>query len=80
MITKATAADVSSLNKLINSAYRGSSQKGWTTDLLEGSRTNEIELIKSFRTINTILKFTENEHINALFLLVEKDSNCIWGC
>jgi hypothetical protein len=50
MITKATAADVSSLNKLINSAYRGSSPKGWTTDLLEGSQTNEIELIKSFRT------------------------------
>jgi hypothetical protein len=40
---KATAADVSSLNKLINSAYRGSSP-GWTeANLLEGSRTNEVE-------------------------------------
>jgi hypothetical protein len=39
MITKATAADVSSLNKLINSAYRGEFSKGWTTEanLLEGS-------------------------------------------
>jgi hypothetical protein len=45
MITKATAADVSSLNKLINSAYRGSSQKDGPGQL-EGSRTNEIELIE----------------------------------
>jgi hypothetical protein len=60
MITKATAADVSSLNKLINSAYRGSSPKGWTTEAnLEGSRTNEIELIEIIQNpINTILKFT----------------------
>jgi hypothetical protein len=57
MITKATAADVSSLNKLINSAYRGEFSKGWTTEanLLEGSRTNEIELIEIIQNpINTI--------------------------
>ncbi|MCI4443976.1 MAG: hypothetical protein JHC39_10805, partial [Lentimicrobium sp.] len=47
MITKATLEDVSSLNKLINSAYRGeSSKKGWTTEanILEGKRTTEDEL------------------------------------
>ena len=49
MIIRATVEDVSDLNKLINSAYRGeSSKKGWTTEanLLEGSRTTEKELIE----------------------------------
>ena len=44
MITKAQLEDVSALNKLVNSAYRGeSSKKGWTTeaDLLGGLRTHE---------------------------------------
>jgi hypothetical protein len=55
MITKATLKDVSNLNKLINSAYRGeSSKKGWTTEanLLEGSRTTVQELTE--KNINYI--------------------------
>jgi ribosomal protein S18 acetylase RimI-like enzyme len=83
MITKATVADVSSLNKLINSAYRGEfSKKGWTTEanLLEGSRTNETELIEILHdSKNTILKLTENEHINACVLLVEKGEQLYLG-
>jgi ribosomal protein S18 acetylase RimI-like enzyme len=83
MITKATVKDVSSLNKLINSAYRGEfSKKGWTTEanLLEGSRTNESELIEIIHDPkNTILKFTENEHINACVLLVEKEQQLYLG-
>jgi hypothetical protein len=47
MITKATAEDVSALNKLINSGIVASILKGWTTEanILEG-RTNEVELIE----------------------------------
>jgi len=62
MITKATLADIPSLNILINSAYRGeSSKKGWTTEanLLEGKRTTEEELTQTIQDPkNTILKFT----------------------
>jgi hypothetical protein len=48
MITKATAEDVSALNKLINLGIVASILKGWTTEanILEGSRTNEVELIE----------------------------------
>jgi hypothetical protein len=43
MITKTTAADVSSLNKLINSAYRGEFSKRMDhRGLLEGSRLTEL--------------------------------------
>ncbi len=46
-ISQATQNDISALNKLINSAYRGESSKaGWTTeaDLLGGQRTDEEDL------------------------------------
>lgn len=76
MITKATIADVFDLNKLINSAYRGaSSKKGWTTeaDLLEGKRTTEAELVEIIQDQkNTILKYSENNHIIGCVLLIEK--------
>jgi ribosomal protein S18 acetylase RimI-like enzyme len=42
-ITPANSEDISALNNLVNSAYRGeSSKKGWTTeaDLLDGIRTD----------------------------------------
>ena len=75
MITKATIEDVSALNKLINSAYRGeSSKKGWTTEanLLEGIRTTEMELTEIIQDQkNTILKFTENNEIIGCVLLIE---------
>ncbi|MFV5693695.1 GNAT family N-acetyltransferase [Flavobacterium sp. LT1R49] len=83
MITKATVADVSALNTLINSAYRGeSSKKGWTTEanLLEGLRTTEEELTETIQnTKNTILKFTENEQIIGCVLLVEKEQQLYLG-
>ncbi len=47
MISKATLNDVTALNALINSAYRGESSKaGWTTesDILGGQRTDEEDL------------------------------------
>lgn len=83
MITKATIEDVSPLNSLINSAYRGaSSKKGWTTEanLLEGLRTTEEELIEILQNPNTtILKFTQDNRIIACVLLVEKEDRLYLG-
>lgn len=83
MITKATIEDVSPLNTLINSAYRGeSSKKGWTTEanLLEGSRTTEMELNQILQdSKNTVLKFTENQQIVACVLLTQKENQLYLG-
>lgn len=83
MITKATIQDVSSLNVLINSAYRGeSSKKGWTTEanILEGKRTTEDELIEIIQDQkNTILKYSDNNEIIGCVLLKKNDSNLYLG-
>jgi ribosomal protein S18 acetylase RimI-like enzyme len=83
MITKATIADVSVLNTLINSAYRGeSSKKGWTTEanILEGLRTTEQELTETIQNPkNTIMKFTQNNQIIGCVLLVEKELQLYLG-
>lgn len=83
MITKATAEDVSDLNKLINSGYRGEySKKGWTTEanILQGRRTNEAELTEIIAdSKNTMLKFTENNQIIGCVLLVEKEQQLYLG-
>lgn len=76
MITTATLKDVSALEKLINSAYRGeTSKQGWTTEanLLSGKRITEDELIEIIQNKeNTILKFTNNNTIIGCVLLVNK--------
>lgn len=83
MITKATLADVCSLNKLINSAYRGeSSKKGWTTEanLLQGLRTTEEELTQTILDPkNTILKFTDAHSIIGCVLLINKEQQLYLG-
>lgn len=83
MISKATIEDVSKLNGLINSAYRGaSSKKGWTTEahLLEGLRTTEHELTETIcHSKNTILKFTQNNQIIGCVLLMEKEQELYLG-
>ena len=83
MIAKALTEDISSLNKLINSAYRGeSSKKGWTTEanLLEGSRTTEKELTEIIQDKkNTMLKFTVNNEIIGCVLLIEKENELYLG-
>jgi ribosomal protein S18 acetylase RimI-like enzyme len=83
MITEATTKDISELNTLINSAYRGeSSKKGWTTEanLLEGVRTTELELNETIlNTKNTILKFTKNNQIVGCVLLIEKELQLYLG-
>lgn len=83
MITKATLEDVSNLNKLINSAYRGeSSKKGWTTEanILEGLRTTEQELTETIQNPkNAILKFKKNNQIIGCVLLIEKEQQLYLG-
>ena len=83
MITKATVQDVSDLNFLINSAYRGeSSKKGWTTEanILEGIRTSEKELSEIIEKPNSsIFKFIENDTIIACVLLEIKKNNLYLG-
>lgn len=83
MITRATLEDVSALNNLVNSAYRGeSSRKGWTyeADLLGGIRITEEELTETIQqTDTTILKYTENQEIIACMMLVEKTDKLYLG-
>jgi hypothetical protein len=55
--------------------------KGWTTEanILEGSRTNEVELIEIIAdTKNTMLKFTENNQIIGCVLLVEEGAGIVF--
>lgn len=83
MISTATLTDVSALNNLVNSAYRGeSSKKGWTTeaDLLGGIRTTEEGLAETIRKTNTfILKYTEVDQILGCVMLVEKENALYLG-
>lgn len=83
MITKASLQDIPALTALINSAYRGeTSKKGWTTEanLLEGKRTDEQEMTEIFLDPkNTILKYTEKDHIIGSVLLVEKGHQLYLG-
>jgi ribosomal protein S18 acetylase RimI-like enzyme len=83
MITIATLEDISALEILINSAYRGeSSKKGWTTEanLLKGKRITKDELSETIQNKhNTILKYTKNNQITGSVLLVNKESKLYLG-
>lgn len=63
-ITKASLGDVPTLNKLINSAYRGEeSKKGWSTeaDMLDGTRIDEAALRDLIQKADTtFLKYEED--------------------
>jgi len=83
MISKATHQDISTLNKLVNAAYRGdSSRKGWTTeaDLLDGTRIDE-EAIKNLlqEKDSFILKFVEDEKIIGCVRLLKHDKQLYLG-
>ena len=62
-VSKASLADVSELNILVNSAYRGEeSKKGWTTeaDMISGIRIDEAMLTEYFNNESVaILKYTD---------------------
>ncbi|MBS1950635.1 MAG: hypothetical protein OJF59_000856 [Cytophagales bacterium] len=82
-IVQATPADVPSLNKLVNSAYRGeTSRKGWTTeaDLLDGTRTDESAIHEFFNEPGaTILKASANGKIIGCVRLVKHESKLYLG-
>jgi ribosomal protein S18 acetylase RimI-like enzyme len=83
MIIKATSEDVTALNNLVNSAYRGeSSKKGWTTEehLLGGIRSTEKGLTETIQQSDTtILKYTDNQEIIGCVMLVEKTDKLYLG-
>ena len=83
MISTATLADVTALNNLVNSAYRGeSSKKGWTTeaDLLGGIRTTEEGLSETIKKSDTfILKYTEAEQVLGCVMLIKKENALYLG-
>ncbi|WP_268846961.1 GNAT family N-acetyltransferase [Flavobacterium aestivum] len=83
MITIATLEDIISLEKLINSAYRGeTSKKGWTTEanLLEGKRITVDELTEIIENKkNTILKYTKNNQIIGSVLLANEGNKLYLG-
>ena len=82
-ISIATENDISELNLLINSAYRGEGSKsGWTTeaDLLDGIRTDEESLNKIIHRPKTfLLKYSENKKIAACVLLEKQDDALYLG-
>lgn len=83
MIEKASLEDVSELNNLINSAYRGEFSKlGWTTeaDLLLGARTTPEELNSLIcNENNTLLKYTQKNAIIGCVLLTAKTEELYLG-
>jgi ribosomal protein S18 acetylase RimI-like enzyme len=83
MITRATKKDITEINILVNSAYRGeSSKKGWTTEehLLGGIRTDEAGLTETFdNELITVLKFTENDKIIGIVSLEKQGDKLYLG-
>src|SRR5947209_6541454 len=77
----ATAADVPSLNRLVNSAYRGDgSKKGWTTeaDLLDGIRTSEHSLSKMIAGSNAVILIAEEENELKGCVYLEQQKNVLY--
>ena len=84
MIEKANLDDVSALNVLVNSAYRGeSSKQGWTTeaDLLGGIRVDDERLKEIIAKPGAmILKYLdERNNITGCVHLEKKDSKLYLG-
>ena len=83
MITKANIQDISELEILINSAYRGeTSKKGWTTEanILEGIRIDQQELTEIIQdSKSSLFKYHENNQILGCVLLVEKENKLYLG-
>src|SRR5688572_14890412 len=77
-LRQADKSDISSINDLVNSAYRGEgSKKGWTTeaDLLDGIRTDEESLEEMLTRPNAIILLAEldNDIKGCVFLEQQAD-------
>lgn len=83
MITPAALEDVTALEKLVNTAYRGETSKlGWTTEanLLQDKRITADKLYETINNKeNTILKFTADSTIIGCVLLVNKGNKLYLG-
>jgi ribosomal protein S18 acetylase RimI-like enzyme len=83
MIVKAIHSDISDINKLVNSAYRGeSAKKGWTSEanILGGIRTNDLLLSEIFNdSSSTILKYSIENEIIGIVLLKENQDHIYLG-
>ncbi len=83
MITPSTLEDLTALEKLINSAYRGeTSKQGWTTEanLLQGKRITKNELQEIINNKeNTVLKYTNKNIIIGCVLLSNKGNKLYLG-
>ena len=81
-ITKATAADVTALTRLVNGAYRGeAAKKGWTTesDLLDGQRIDEETMSSYFENDRvTILKNTDEAGSVTACVYLEKKGDKLY--
>jgi len=77
----ATTSDAPTLNKLVNSAYRGDgSKKGWTTeaDLLDGIRTSEDSLRRMINRNDAIVLLAEEDgELNGCVYL-EKQNDALY--
>jgi len=82
-ILPAAETDISALNSLVNSAYRGeSSRKGWTTeaDLLGGIRTDEDALRTMLQNpAVTILKYEAGNQLLGCVYLEKKEQDLYLG-
>ena len=82
MIQRAVPGDVSALNTLVNSAYRGeSSKQGWTTeaDLLGGIRVDEERLTELIQKPGSmILKYVDKENKITGCVHLEKKGNKLY--
>ncbi|GAB3996203.1 GNAT family N-acetyltransferase [Spirosoma daeguense] len=82
-ISRANETDISTLNVLVNSAYRGeSSKRGWTSegDLLGGVRTNPQSLQEMLRSpAVTLLKYEENGQLLGCVYLETKEPDLYLG-
>src|SRR6478672_12304138 len=83
-ITPAKLDDISQLNSLVNSAYRGEhAKKGWTheADLIEGElRTDENVLRNMLTNPNAvILKYAQNNNIIGCVYLEKQESRLYLG-
>ena len=83
MISVAELKDVSELNALVNSAYRGdSSRQGWTTeaDLLDGIRIDDERLTELIqKNDSVILKYTDDNKITGCVHLEKKGEKLYLG-
>jgi ribosomal protein S18 acetylase RimI-like enzyme len=82
-ISFATVADVSAINDLLNSAYRGeSSKQGWTTEaaLIDGNiRANEVMVLKAIEQPGSVILIYKEDSITGCVNLQQNGNKLYLG-